>query len=177
MRQAVKDTPTEMMPASRDALGTVPMDGRDHVVRASLGELNLDNLSEEVERVGGHAVWWGVLAARARGEAARAKRRIKVVEGQRAKQHRIELDRANAKVTDAIIKELVATDAECERAEQEAIDAQERADIAAAAHEGVREKQRLVTSLTGALARELQASHGNMLKQLMRENSGVFKQR
>lgn len=165
-RQAV----TDPSPPSREPLALIEHDGRLAHVDRALGEIDLDRLATEVQEAGGHAIWWGILAARGAGAAARAKRALKVTRAERGKHHRSQLARdPGAKITDKIIEEMVETDPAVDIAEQSVINADEQAAILRSVAMSVDEKQRTLRALTSALARELDATHdGDPLRTTMR---------
>jgi len=147
---------------------SVTLGGRTHDVVRTLAEINFDNLRDEVQKVGGTAIWWGVLYARASAEVGRAKLRVEIVEGQTAKQIRRERNNAGEKVTDKIIDEETSLHVDVQTVKEELIKAEERANILRAVQFAVEQKQRTLTALSASLARELGANHvdGDALRTL-----------
>lgn len=137
----------------------VALRGRSHEVTRALAEINFDNLTSEVQNVGGTAIWWGVLHAHAQADVGRAKLRVEVIEGQTAKQLRRDRNTAGEKVTDKIIEEETSLHRDVQTAKEELIRAEERANILRAVQFAVEQKQRTLTALSGALAREMGANH------------------
>jgi hypothetical protein len=110
-----------------------------------------------VQEAGGFSIWWGVLHARAIKEVSRAKLRVEIVEGQTAKNLRLSRNSTGEKVTDQIIKEETSLHKDVITAKEELIEAEERANMLRSVTFAVEQKQRTLTALTGALAREVTA--------------------
>jgi len=128
---------------------------RAYNIARELGQIDLDNLQREVQEVGGFAIWWGVLWAQTQTVVARAKLRLEVVEGQTAKQLRVDKTRVGEKITDQIINEETKMHADVIRAKEALIEAEEGANILKTVAFAIIEKQKTLTKLTGALAREM----------------------
>jgi hypothetical protein len=143
-----------------DGLDRVTVSGRTATVVRTLAEIDTDNLTKEVQEIGGTAIWWGVLYARALREVGRAKLRVGVVEGQTARALRVTLarDRGLEKVTEKIIEQEVTLHADVIAAKEEHIAAEERANMLRAVTFAIEQKQRTLTALTGAIAREFYAN-------------------
>lgn len=165
MREAVASS-------SQSSFLTLEVDGHTLDIARSLGEIDLDNLTREVQDIGGHVIWWGVMYARALGAARRAKRQARIVAATQARSIR---ERASLptttkeRLTEKALEELVTLDAAVQTAEDEQIRADERADVLRAVSMSLEEKQRTLRALTGALARELDAgAPGDVLRDRMR---------
>lgn len=133
---------------------TVETSARTLQITRALGEIDTDNLLSEVSRVGGDAIWWGVLQALAYGDAQRAKLHRQVTYGQRARAIRADRFRLQEKITDAIIKEDVESDVEYLAAARAEIAADERADILRAVRTALDQKARNLERLAGPMSRE-----------------------
>lgn len=131
---------------------------RTYSIVRTLAEIDLDNLTREVQDVGGHAIWWGVLYAHAQKEVSRAKLRVEVVEAQTAKALRLERARREEKVTEKIIEEETTIHKDVTAAKEVLLDAEERAGMLRAVTFAIEQKQRTLTAMTGALAREMGAN-------------------
>jgi hypothetical protein len=136
----------------------IAVGGRTREITRALGEIDYDNLIRETQDIGGHVIWWGVLHARAMKEVGRAKLRADVVEAQTARALRHERTRNGEKVTDKIIDEETSLHRDVIAAKEALIDAEERANILKSVSFSLEQKNRLLTSLTGAIAREMGAN-------------------
>lgn len=129
-----------------------------HVIGRALVTIDYDNLIGETSDIGGHVQWWGVLHARAMKEVGRAKLRVDVVEGQTARALRLERTREGARVTDKIIDEETSLHRDVIAAKEALIDAEETANILKSTTFALEQKNRMLTSLMGAVAREMGAN-------------------
>ena len=145
---------------SREPVGggdSIVVRGRTATIVRTIAEIDLDNLTREVQDVGGTAIWWGVLYARAQSDVGRAKLHVGVMEGQFAKAERTRRFNTGEKITDKIIEEETALSPDVIRAREELIDAEERAAMLRSVTFAVEQKQRTLTAMTGAIAREISA--------------------
>lgn len=127
-------------------------------ITRSLGEIDLENLSREVREIGGHSIWWGVLAAQGAADHERACDHLKIVEATAGNQLRFEHQRAGDKFTvDSIRDEVMLTDT-AKAARMAVIDTKERADILRAVSYSIGGKQRTLESLSANIGREILAS-------------------
>jgi len=144
-------------------LAVVHVEGRaSHIVR-TLAEINFDDLTDEVQRVGGDAVWWGVLAARAKSAERRAILNAKIVEAETDKEIRqamrasVTVDPDKKPLTEPAIKARVLTDARVRAAQEDEIKAQEQSAIVQAVHGAIEQKQRTLNGMSLLLLREQNA--------------------
>ena len=120
-----------------------------------LGEIDLDNLSREVAEAGGHAIWFGVAAARTSAAARRVELTLNVLKASKAKKFREEHARLGEKYTVDSIKDDVTLDEEVQKGERKLIDAYEKSNILQAVKTAVEQKNRTVGNLTAAITKEL----------------------
>lgn len=139
--------------ALEEPLARLELGGRHVDITRVLGEIDLDNLSDEVSKAGGNAVWWGTLAARARGEHERAKATLEVIKAEIGRKSRSKRS-LQEKVTERMVEEDVLLDPAYRVAVDAVIDAEERANILRAVQYAVEQKQRTLDNLAIMLARE-----------------------
>lgn len=142
---------------SHDEIVKVIVEGRAFDVVREIATIDLDDLTGEVQKIGGDAIWWAVLAAKARKEHRIAKMHAAVVEAEQAKEHRRALGLAKERVTEKMIEEAVALDKQVQQAEQDEIDAEERVNILTGVHSAVEQKQRTLNGMSLMLLREQNA--------------------
>jgi hypothetical protein len=140
----------------------IVVQGREAVIMRTLGEIDLDNLSGEVQNAGSLVIWWGILHAKGKSERSRAELSLKTVEATVARDTRNRRMVEGEKVTENIIAELTTLDPDVTRAREEVIKAEEREDMLFVASLALQRKQLTLTNMTGSIARELTANSPTM---------------
>ena len=148
----------------------VSIEGRTIEITRTLGEINFDNLTKEVQEAGGQVVWYGTLAARAYSQQRRRKIQLEIARAEVSKDLRREAARLGEKTTERSIEENVLLNDRVQNVESALIDAEEHAMILTAVQRALEEKQRTLRMIVGTLARELDASGGaESLRETMRQ--------
>jgi len=149
-----------------ETFAVVKLGDRDQHVNEGLARIDLDNLHDETQETGAEAVWYGVVAARARRLAREAELTLKVTEAVCRK----EADAAAAqpssgreKLTVDQRKDQATLDPRYKDAALAWIEAEERAEIAESAKFAVVRKQEHLAQLSALLLQEEAARRGRTM--------------
>lgn len=140
-------------------LASVSVQGQSSNLVDGLARIDLDDLSGELEATGADALWWGILAARARRRANELKFSLDVLFGQLAKVERQAAAARSERITDQGVKEHVHSDPRYNALHQQWLDAEEAADIAESAKFTIARKQSTLEQMAGMIAQDIKASH------------------
>ena len=143
------------------AVTTVEVGGRSLNIARTLGEINLDNLTGEVQSVGGESIWWGILAAQAAAETRRQELALDIIRAGVARRirtdARLDTAKGEAKLTEAGLVECIALDETFQKATLKHIDAEEKSDILRSVRFAIEQKARTLEKLSGPVGQEYRA--------------------
>lgn len=122
-----------------------------------LGQIDLDNLSDEVSAAGAHALWWGVLAAEAQADVESAKIALDTTRARVARAYRQHMASLAQKVTEPMVEEAQTLDQEVQAAQRALVEAGERASVLRAVAFAVSGKQRTLEAMAGMIGQDLYA--------------------
>ncbi len=142
-----------------DTTTRVQVEGKALEIERSFGRIEMDNLLKEVSEGNSESTWWGILCAKARSEAARAKTRIDVVKAEVAKKKRLFFESNLKSYTVDVIKDEVTADPNVQAAIEAHIVAEEKAGILEAAKDGSAGKARTLEKLSVLVGQEFSATH------------------
>jgi hypothetical protein len=143
------------------------------IVRA-LGEIDMDNLTREVQDAGGHSVWWAVLAAEQDAKIEHTRLALKTAEAEKAQKYRVEKSRLSEKVTEAMVQEHLTLDGVLVDLREVMIDEEKKSAILHAVSSAVNQKARTLQNLSFLIGQE----HGANREALRdRVKDGIAKER
>jgi hypothetical protein len=130
----------------------ISTNGKTHAISDTLGRIDLDNLSREIEGCNAESVWWGVAAADADLAADRAKSLMDSVQADLNQRFRTKA--AGTRITDDAVKALTATHPEYREAQDAYFQAKRNASVIESVKYAVVQKARNLEKLTALLLAE-----------------------
>ena len=142
-----------------DALARVLVNGQAADLVESLGRINLDNLTEEVQETGAEQIWWGIMAARAERQAAQADFDTKTLRAEKRRQYRADAVNRGEQpgrggFTNDAIDDAVQLDPAYQSAARKALEAREAAEMVQSAKYAIIQKNDNIGNLAPLLSQE-----------------------
>lgn len=132
----------------------VPHTARNMDVLDTFGRVDFDDLTGEVDRAGGEAVFWGIASADAKARSNQAAHDAKVVKVRVAQKVREEARTLGAKLTESDVAERVQLATEVLEVEQKMLDAERTAGLILSIIYAVSQKNRTLQELSGIVRDE-----------------------
>ena len=142
--------------------------GRHLDVARSLGEIDLDNLTREVQDANGTSIWWGVMQAEADHAVERAKLQLDVVKAEAAQKYRLDRNLGAEKTTEPMVAEHLTLHKGVREAKENVFEAERKAAILRAVSMSVNQKARTLEKLTFLIGQEHGANRSPLRDEVKR---------